>query len=235
MPDAPYLGDLNKTNILFGLIRVSPAERNDAWRSQFLEALPQASFRCGTPQVVRGPDGFPYFQLLLPEPGMEFQCFVIEQMKADFLLQNGFGIVINARESGPDWVLSHGDIVNLHVNREFYTEHSAFSTAQADEVTAEDEQVLVGQPSEAILPAPTRKLLAQLLQAHGIATPKAALIIRQSPSGARQSLVFNFTPETFPSPDLYHSVMRALPWYLPRHYALVGMAESALGDGFAPL
>jgi hypothetical protein len=82
----PYIGDLTKTDILFNLVQTSQSERDEKWKQTFLDNIGQASFRCGDPQVITGPDGFPYFQLFLPEPHKEFQCFVIDRMKDDFLL-----------------------------------------------------------------------------------------------------------------------------------------------------
>src|SRR6218665_3217739 len=108
--EQPYLGDLAKTEAIFKLVQTPPAERNDRWNDLFLENLAGASFRCGDPQVITGPDGYPYFQLFLPEPGVEFQCYVIEQIAGAFLLEHGLGVVINPSGTGADWVLTYGDI-----------------------------------------------------------------------------------------------------------------------------
>ena len=59
----PYYGDLNKTNIIYQLVQTPHQERDGNWQHTFLENVLHASFRCGDPQVITGPDGFPYFQL----------------------------------------------------------------------------------------------------------------------------------------------------------------------------
>ena len=74
----PYYGDLEKTNIIANLLTIPKAERDQEWTEDFLANIPAASFKCGDPQLISGPDGFPYFQLFLPEPGVGFQCYVIE-------------------------------------------------------------------------------------------------------------------------------------------------------------
>ena len=79
-----YLGDLEKTQIIFDLIRVPAEERDEQWQRSFLTNIVEASFRCGDPQVIAGPDGFPYVQLLMPKPNESFQCYVIDHMKDDF-------------------------------------------------------------------------------------------------------------------------------------------------------
>ncbi|WP_208178409.1 hypothetical protein [Hymenobacter negativus] len=234
----PYLGDLAKTNELYHLVAVPKPERDEAWDAAFLANVSAASFRCGSPQIIQGPDGFPYFQLFLPEPGVGFQCYVIERMKDDFLLERGLGVVINPTPAGPDWVLSYGDIVNFALNQEFYTtEETPFSKELSDELIEGEEQVMVGQPNETLLPQATRNVLREYLQNNGIATPKIVLLMRHRTNGAgiSQDLVFNITPHDFGNETLYRSVMQQIGWFLPRHYSFVGMHEEALPDSFLPL
>ncbi len=234
----PYLGDLIKTDILFNLVQTPQAEREERWRQTFLDNIGQASFRCGNPQVITGPDGFPYFQLFLPEPHKEFQCFVIDKMKDDFLLSSGFGVVINPTPTSADWVLSYGDILNLHLNKSFYTTtETPFSKKTSNEVIAENEKVMIGQPSETILPKQTRKLILDFLKMNGVISPKILLMMRhrQDGNGVSQDIVFNLTPKNFKDENTYRTVMQTIGWYLPRHYSFVGMDEQSLGNGFTPL
>jgi hypothetical protein len=234
----PYLGDLTKTGILFKLIQTPHAERDENWNQAFLENIGEASFRCGDPQVITGPDGFPYFQLFLPEPHKEFQCFVIDRMKDDFLLSSGFGVVINPTVNSADWVLSYGDILNLHLNRRFYTTtETLFSKEISNEIIKENEEVMIGQPSETILPTQTRQLIAGFLKMNGVELPKVLLMMRHKTNGngVSQDLVFNLTPHDFKDENTYRSIMQTISWYLPRHYSFVGMDEKNLGNGFMPL
>lgn len=234
----PYLGDLSKTDILFKLVQTPQTDRDENWRQTFLDNIGQASFRCGDPQVITGPDGFPYFQLFLPEPHKEFQCFVIERMKDDFLLASGFGVVINPTPNSADWVLSYGDILNLHLNNTFYTTtDTPFSKETSNTIITENEKVMIGQPSETILPKQTRQLIAEFLKMNGVKSPKVLLMMRYKPkgSGVSQDIVFNLTPPNFKDENTYRSVMQTISWYLPRHYSFVGMDEKSLGNGFMPL
>lgn len=172
----PYLGDLEKTQLIFGLIDVPRENRGEEWQKSFLENVVHASFRCGDPQVITGPDGFPYFQLLMPRPNEHFQCYVIDRMKDDFLLELGYGVVINPDKGQPDWVLSYRDILNLHLTESFYTTGSTlFSGAKNDETIIKDEKVLIGQPSEFILPAMTRAILREFLINNGVKSPKSVI------------------------------------------------------------
>ena len=235
---ARYLGDLTKTAALARLVTIPRADRDAAWNAAFLADLAAASFRCGTPQVVQGPDGMPYVQLFLPEEGVSFTCYVIENMKDDFLLEQGLGVVINPTATGPDWVLSYGDILNLHLNQVFYsTEETPFSKQRRDEVIEGAEEVLVAQPAELLLPQVTRDVLCEFLKNNGVAAPKVLLLMRRGGGGAglSQDLVFNITPLDFENEEMYRWVMQQLAWFLPRHYSLVGMEEKAIKSGFMPL
>ncbi|MCB0649312.1 MAG: hypothetical protein KDC49_21730 [Saprospiraceae bacterium] len=234
----PYYGDLKKTDILHRLVRVPKEDRNEEWQQRFLENVSEASFRCGEPQVIVGPDGFPYFQLFLPEPNKAFQCFVISHLKNDCLLDAGIGVVINPGSEDADWVFSYGDILNFHLNQTFYTnEGSLFSKKTESEVLSVAEEVLVAQPSEKLLPDFVRKLLADFLKRNGINKPRIALMMRNQEDeiGVTQDLVFNVTQADFQNEDTYHYVMQAIAWHLPRHYSFIGLDEKILGDGFASL
>lgn len=233
-----YLGDLNKTKIIYELIQVQASQRDEKWQQSFLENITKASFRCGEPQVVTGPDGFPYFQLFLPEPGKNFQCYVIEKMKDDFLLNSGFGVVINPSPKSADWVLTYGDILNLHLNKSYFTtEETSFAKEMNDETLNEDEEVMIAQPSETILPKTARKVIADLLKMNGVKNPKILLMMRhrKDGKGVSQDLVFNLTPNNFTNENNYRNMMRAISWYLPRHYSFVGVDEQTFANGFQPL
>ena len=232
-----YLGDLQKTQAIASLLSVAHEERNEQWAAALLSDMPLASFRCGTPQIIAGPDGFPYFQLFLPEEGKEFQCFVIDKMVNDFLLNRGYGVVLNPGTGQPDWVLTYGDILNYHLNGSFFKPEHFFSTSkEAEEVVIEGEEIMVGQPSETILPVQTRILLKDFFQLNGIDEPKVMLMMRKKGEEVSQDLVFNITPDGFESEEQYRNMMQTVTWYLPRHYSVVGLNDNNQADnGFMPL
>lgn len=237
-PSEAYLGDLDKTNIIFHLVQIPRSERDENWTKTFLENVGMASFRCGEEQIITGPDGFPYFQLLLPEPGNSFQCFVIDKMKDDFLLNSGFGVVVNPTGNSADWVFSYGDILNYHLNKTFLTGNKThFSKENEVETISANEEVLIGQPSEVLLPKNTRKLLHEFLKANGVKNPKILLLMRRlkNEAGVSQDLVFNITPTNFENENIYRSVMQTISWYLPRHYTIIGMEEKSMGGEFMEL
>ena len=231
----PYYGDLAKTNVLCQLVSVPRDERDKQWQKQFLENIAEASFVCGDPQVIEGPDGYPYFTLVLPEPFKEFQCYVIKYMKDDFLLEKGLGVVINPDGSSADWVLSYGDILSYHLSGEFYQERRDFALDKQD-VIEENEKLLVGQPSESYLPQKTRKVLKKHLNDQGIKEPKVFLMARKRPKGEILELVLNISRDQFPNKEQHNSVMESLAWFLPRYYSVLSFEKNSdYADSFEPL
>src|SRR5690606_26535655 len=157
-----------KTAILYHLVQTPKNARDEKWQNTFLENVATASFRCDDPQVQTGPDGFPYLQLHLPEPNTEFNCHVIKN-EVNGLLESGLGIAINPTSQGADWVFSYGDILCYQLNNDFYENpNNMFSNKAGKEVLNEAEEVLIAQPSEAILPKASRKVLSEFLKANGI-------------------------------------------------------------------
>lgn len=232
-----YTGDLEKTQALAEMLQVPREERNENWVSHFLGNLPLASLKSGTPQLIAGPDGFPYFQLFVPEPGDQYQSFIIDRMVPDFLVERGYGVVINPGAGQPDWVLTYGDILNYYLNGTFFTLESNFSdTTTTDEVVTSGEEILIGQPSESILPLPARKLLKDFFELNGIEDPKVLLMMRRhGEDDVTQDLAFNITPERFESEEHYRNMMQTVTWYLPRHYSIIGLNTPETDSAFVSL
>ncbi|PZP52277.1 MAG: hypothetical protein DI598_01120 [Pseudopedobacter saltans] len=225
----PYYGDLEKTGILVDLCSVPLEQRDDNWFAEFISNVPLASFRTTEKQVITGPDGFPYFQLELPEPGVQFQCYVLDNMVYDFLLTNGIGVAINSSKAQPDWVFTYGDIFNYAIKKDFYNkDNTNFNRAGEEQITPSDmnNNVMVGQPSEFILPNPARAVLKGFLQFKQIQDPKVMLMTIQTPDGKEaQDLVFNFTPQDFASEEDFQTTIQQMQWFLPRHYSLAFFQE----------
>jgi len=229
-----YSGDLEKTALLTKLFEVAKEKRDENWNHEFLAHVADASFACANPQIIQGPDGFPYFQLEIPVPNKPFQCYVISHMISDFILERGVGVVINAGKGQPDWVFSYGSLVNFASRGEFYTTGTSLQLPK-EETIAESEDVLIGQPSEAFLPAATRAIMRQFIEQQGIRDVKIALMSRKYGDEVLQELVTNLTPHKT-GENLYTALQSHLQWFLPAHYSMVAMDEAgSLKDHFEPL
>src|SRR5690606_26136473 len=89
---------------------------------------------------------------------------------------------------------NYGSLVNFAANGEFYTPATDLQLPQ-EETIQQDENVLIGQPSEAYLPKAARAILRQFIEQQGIRDAKIALMSRQYGDEALQELVTNLTPQ----------------------------------------
>src|SRR5690606_37979393 len=230
------LGDLEKTVILNSLLEVPFEERDQFWVDSFLAAVDQVNLKLGSPEVVMASDGFPYIQLQNVQADESFQAFVISKQLPTLLMQ-GFGVVINPQNQRPDWVFSYGDIVNYELTDSFYTDDSIFSNNKEQIIISQDEQILVGAPSDNILPKYLRNQLREFLKHMGIEKPKAMMIARnyKDEQEVKQDLVFNFTPPQLGNEKTFEQISTTLGWLLPKHYSVLFVEESAVANGFVEI
>ena len=228
-------GDLEKTITVNQLMETTFEARDETWRDNFLKHSAGANLTLGDPEVIMSNDGFPYIQLQTIATDKSFQAFVIEQ-QLDNLLAQGFGIVINAQQQ-PDWAFSYGDLVNLKLSGSFYTDYSVFSKTKENNPIGQDEEILVGQPSEEIFPNYLRQQLREFLTYSGVKHPKIMLIARNytDEERASQDLVFNIMPMQFATQKEFDTIMNTIQWFLPKHYSFFGVDELAIENGFQPL
>lgn len=153
------------------------------------------------------------------------------------LLQSGFGVALNTRKENPDWMFSYVDLMNYALRNEFYTDDHHFARNNEDFVIGNDEEILVGQPSEEILPSYARQQIREFLQYSGVRNPMVMLIARNytDEEQVTQDLVFNITPKNFANEQEYKQAMSTISWFLPKHYSLVGLDSETVGSGFQPL
>jgi hypothetical protein len=228
--DGKYYGDLEKTEMLAQLFATPHDQRDEAWVATFFANAGQASFCCEAPQVITGPDSFPYVRLTLPESNKPFTCYVIEHMIPQFVLRQGLGIAINPDKAQPDWVFSYGDLVNYHLYGAFDARDTRFEAGVPEQETlTEGTLIKTGEPSPQILPPEVRQTLRGFLERVGIPA-KVMLMSRDADAkGNRKgglSLVFPFTRDSFNNPDEYAYFVESLGWFFPRHYSVLGMADS---------
>lgn len=218
------LYDINKTKIIVELLGVPANQRTEDWQQRFDESILQASFTCGNPQVVEGPDGFPYFMLQYPESKKPFNPYSLVSIK-DHVLKNGFGVALSPDGRQVIWSIPHGALVNLHLNGELFTQ-ADHTNLPVREVLKEKTEVFYGQPSEEHLPAATREVLKDFLQTQGIDEPRVALMMRERPEGTTLELVFNIHAEEFESEEHFEALMKMVQWFLPGHYSITVLPKT---------
>jgi hypothetical protein len=229
--------DLQKTHEVDQLLQVPDAKRDAAWRARFFAVIPEASMASTPEQVMQGPDGFPYFVLKRPTPGVAFTAFCLSEV-LDHCTTRGLGAVIDPQPGGAGWVFSYGDLWSLR-------SYGTFEGDPVDEeregaagatVLAEDRKVMLGAPSEDYLPSWARRVLHGFLtQSARVKEPTVMLLIDPSMRPSR-NLIFGVHPEDFPSPEQFQGLLGALHWFLPPRRGLVGVSRSAgFLDALQPL
>jgi hypothetical protein len=209
--------DIQKTAEVVSLLQTPPDQRDDAWRTAFLQAIPNAALAPGSPQLVQGPDGFPYAALQTPERGQTFTSYSLLSVLQQ-VTETGVGLVLNPQNDIPDWVFSYGDLLELRLRGELRLHYPA---ERPQEDVTPGEEVMVGQPSESYLPAYARRVLDAHLKRVGVPEPVALLMFR--PSENANTLVFPFTPEEFGSEEVLRDVLASVGWFLPRDYVVAAL------------
>lgn len=204
------------------LTDVPVSKRDEAWEAKFLKALPQAQLRIVNEAPVAGPDGWPY--LLVATDGDEPFLKV-----AQWLVNQGVGVVINPEKPIPDYVITYGMIWNLRERGEFFTRVEKPSTGPVD--LKDGQQVYAGPPSEAYLPKDVRAIMREFLRQQKVTAPKVLMV---SEDQTRWDLAISLESLGSP-PDAEHAgIAEAISWFLPGHYSIVLMRESTL-PGFVEL
>jgi hypothetical protein len=214
--------DLAKTEEVEGLLARAADQRDSAWRQRFFAAVGDASMAAGAPQVSNGPDGFPYFNLHLPPIGEAFETFCVNHV-LEPCTENGFGCVIHDRAGGTGWVFTYGNLWSQRIYGTF--DDTPDDDPAVSEVLAKDEQVLVGSPSEGMLPSWARSVLRTYLQSVGIAAPKVAAVMRGQ-GHPNRSLAL-----TLPDDE---AAAHRVTWFLPPQLGLL-RADAVGEDNLQPL
>jgi len=224
--------DIQKTGVIVELFSVARDRRDAAWKQRFFENVFDASFACDNPQVFHGPDGFPYFKLLTPEPYKAFDSFCICNL-LEYVTENGLGIAINPRPDGADWVFSYGDILCHRL-------YGAFEVGQGQQghtrtVIEKETKVLVGAPSETILPAYTRRILKSFIEHRTGDKSPGVFLMHNASDPIPQSLVFSIQRERFANEQEFNRFMIGMSWFLPRHYPPTVLSKTQSISQFYPL
>lgn len=232
--------DLAKTTALLTLFEVPRNLRDDAWRSRLFAAIVDASLASSAEQVMRGPDGFPYFVLTRPPVAQPFTPFCMSDILGH-CTSSGLGIVVEPGleddPNGPEWVFTYGDLFSLRAYGSFEGDPNdrASEGQPKAEVLEEARSVTVGSPNEELLPTWARRVLSGFLKsAAKIAEPKVLVML--DPKQGTRNLVFNVHPENFQAPEDFQQVMNALGWFLPANRSCIALSRDALNPAsFQPL
>lgn len=218
------------------LFEVPRDARDAAWQDSFEAAIRLAPFVKLEGQIQQGPDDFPYLVLTTPkdEP---LEALVSVGGIVEECTERGLGVVIDPGPHGPAWVFHYGQLWSLREYDSFRGDPQDEPAQQdGDQPAEQDRAVMVGQPSERMLPPYARRVLnAYLHQAVGVPEPKVFVLVDPTQRPSR-NLVFNVHPENFREPGAIQSVLNSLSWFLPPGRGLVATSVHAgFDDAFEAL
>ena len=226
--------DLEQTGRLAELLITPPQQRDDAWCDNFLRAAPNASLAALDPQIQKGPDTFPYFQLALPDPGAFTPFSIVHVLNP--VLQAGAGAVIQAnlrRDAPPLWVFSFGDLLSYSMFQDFRGDPKVYSDKTPPDPS--DRQVLIASPNESYLPATARAAIGRFMRSpFQHPSPKIGLVT--GASLPRQNLMVNLRLKDYGGDKKkLDAAMRYLSWFLPKSYGLMALPDDWTDSNMAPL
>jgi hypothetical protein len=226
--------DLEQTRRLAALAAVP--QRDDAWCAQFLAVVPNASLAALDPQIQKGPDTFPYFQLAMPDPG-PFTTFSIVHILND-ALQNGCGVVVHSsiqRDQPPLWVFCFGDILSYSMFGDFRGDPKVLANPDPP-ANPQTSEILRASPNETYLPAPARAAIGRFMRGpFRHPSPKIGLVTGAS-LRPRQSLMVNLRLSDYGGDkNKLDSAMRYLTWFVPKTYSVMALPDDWSDAEMAPL
>ena len=210
------------TQELKALFEIDNTNRKTAWYSRLITCLPHAIFTSGEPEIIFNPAGLTYYNLELTETVLEegniITSYTIPELIDTFLINEGVGIAIEARNPKQAIDLSYGDVLGFHLYRTFAEpENHPFKTEKPHpDIIREGTDLLISDVPAQILPASSIKLLEAIMQHFGIDDPKIKLVYLSETD--QHELVFSIDKNQF-TPSQIQALLQKLGWFLPRYYS----------------
>jgi len=240
--------DMANNDTLAELFRVPQEERRAGWTDSFFRALWRAPLVVPQARAFTGPDGFPYLHMCLPEKNKPYQSHSLAG-EAMMLLDQGVGIALfdSPDKSFLQYVMQVGQIDCL-VRYDHWLgdpqdcEEGAARRAAAkvapglEAITTEKQQeVLIGSPSEALLPSYTARALEKHMREQWhMEEPRVALMVNHGMAPSR-NLVIGRKLSDFADPETAGEEARALRWYLPPQRGLMLQPDMMTLEEMRPL
>ncbi|ARB91225.1 hypothetical protein [Legionella longbeachae] len=213
---------VSATQELRALFDIDNNNRQAAWYNRFITCLPHAIFTSGEPEIIFNSSGFTYYNLEISETLLEgkrtITSYAIPGLIDTFLINEGVGIVIEARNPKQAIDLSYGDVLGFHLYRTFAEpEDHPFKTDQPHaSIIHEGTDILISDVPEQILPTTSIKLLDAIIQHFGINDALVKLVYL--PETNQHELVFSIDKNQY-TPSKIQALLQKLGWFLPRYYS----------------
>ncbi|VEB37880.1 Uncharacterised protein [Legionella sainthelensi] len=212
---------VSATQELRALFEINNTNRQAAWYQRLITCLPYAVFTSGEPEIIFNPAGLTYYNLELRETiskDNSIPSYTIPELIDTFLINEGVGIAIEARNAKQAIDLSYGDVLGFHLYRTFAEpEDHPFKTNKPHaSIIREGTDILISDVPAQILPANSIKLLEAIMLHFGI--QEAKIKLAYLPETEQHELVFSIDKNQF-APGKIKVLIQKLGWFLPRYYS----------------
>lgn len=209
------------------LLQQPEKSRDQAWETAVLDGLINTNVQLQSAEPQEGPDGWPYLFVKTGPGGTEPFARIV-----DWLAGRGIGLVVNAHKMLPDYVFTYGMLWNFKETGRFvWPEFERVATGSIQLLN--DQQTVMGAPTEKYLPSYARSVIRDFLSQQGFSQPRI-LVVSQAPDYKVTDLVFSIESLGGLEEKDQKTMAEALAWFLPLHYSLVFASEKGLPP-FHPL
>lgn len=213
--DRSRMFDLSLTQKLTDLLGIASEARDDRWFADFHPAAWNASIALPAEPWFKGPDGFEYLRLNIPEPGKPFESNSLANLALD-CLNRGSGAVLfpDPAAEAPGYVFPMGVIDCMMRFDDWRGDPLDIEEAARGEGKPID-SLLVTSPSRDFLPPyAARALYLRMKTDWAIGDPRVQLIV-QAGSAPSRSLVVNRRFGELGSHEIAQFFCASLGWHLP--------------------
>ena len=207
---------------LKALFEITNTNRRTAWHHRLIACLPHAVFSAGKPEIIYNDSGLTYYNLELDEDisksSENANRYTVPELIDTFLINEGVGIAIEARNPERAIDLSYGDVLGYHLYRTFAEpdDHPFKTDKPRAQRIREGADILINHVPAEVLPAASIKLFEGIMAHFAINDPQIKLIYL--PETDQHELVFSVNKEQL-SPRKTQTLMQTLGWFLPRYYS----------------
>ena len=236
--------DAGAAETLHTLHSVPDDARDDDWYVTLFDTLPEARYVLSSPEPVKAPDGFYYFNVsLLPEKGLPKSAKVVSLDDIlDDCLERCAGIVIYPDlpcRQDPVWILSYGELHSFSAFDNFSGDpqdlEEIMDAEENGSADHDDEtEPTFSKPDDDFIHPGARRFLKNFFDALDLEGVQITVIKDASQTPSR-ALALNLDEDDFRSSEELENALETVSWLLPPHRAMVLGGSIVPMDEFSPL
>lgn len=254
---------VNSPGALGKLLAVAPADRGIDWEYAFLNSLKSSNVKVVNPDVIQGPDNWPYLMVEVEKrievpSGFRFADSIGDDAVSSgvakdstdqdyepigniisWLSERGVGLVINPNQSIPDFVLTYGQVWNFRERGEFVTRTSGSILLNQPKADPRHDPFEVKHGEQVFVGAPSSVFLPEYVRSVLVdffqrQQVESPKVVMVSKDQLDWELAFSLESIGNPPQSEHRGILEAISWFLPSHYSVILLSEAVI-PGFTHL